>query len=1048
MPDASTRQVIAVITDAFAPYHQMVVDSLRPHFSAAGYGTLAVAGRDVQTDQLVRLANYTQPFTGSLGTHLNVRGAVVVSGAAPPDMSDDEVARYVERLTDGPVISFGLLLPGVPSVTVAWDQAIIDLMDHVTADPARRRFVFIRGFAGDPHSKIREAGFRAGIQRAGISVDERLVIRGNYSVADSMQAVSELLDAGHCFDGVIAANDDMAVGAIAALGAAGFSIPGDVIVAGFDDSLAAFTSEPPLTSVRLDTAGKTKATADLLLNALDSNLVLHPDLEVQIDSCLVKRESTRTTRLQDDLKSDQIPPNIEQYLEEQILTRWEVDRAPEYFAYVNLAKAAVQTLLTGDGAFTRALEKAWSNLPRITNKADALWVRHAVRQLRTLSIEVESGEVAIAGLRAILKQLVAVDEWRSPVEKLIETERHAHRQRQERLVMMLATCSDLESLWATLRTGLGSIGMRNAWVATNDDEQPSAEDANTTMQLAFSLSDQELPDSERFSRENVLPERFRHVLEHDVHVLVPLRAGDSDIGYMVLEPRGEYLVELEAIASGIAQVLRHVGQVGNLEHQAARLRLANEALDHLARRDSLTGLANRKMFLERLEQEIDSVTDDEEVNILFFDLDGFKHINDTLGHESGDHLLRIVSNRAGGLISDKDTLARLGGDEFIIILRHAKGSTRSTDVAHALLTLVSDTCIISGQKTKISASLGIAKFPQDGVTTDELVRNADAAMYAAKGAGKNRFSYYSKDLPGENDSEVELREALRVGLDNDEFYLEYQPRICLASGKVQAFEALLRWDPSSEIADEDRRPDRFVVVAERNGLIAALDSVSLDRACREARRWADGGHPIPVSVNMSVKRLQEADIAAQVVDALERHGLPPELLELELSEQALVNDLAASRSKLQSVRETGVRCSIDDYGTGNTSVVDLAELPLDIVKIDGSVVARIDDETDAGSEAGRRNVRAILAVSASLGLTAVAEGIETAAQLQFLQDIGCAQGQGFELNRNLVSLPEGARDVWPALPYPSGDPEPSPEAESRQKNDTHSPKADQALGAL
>ncbi len=1024
MADTATRQVIAVVTDSFAPFHQEVVAGLRPHFTAAGFGTLVVAGRDVRADRLIQAAEYSDAFSGSLGTHLDVRGAVVVAGATPPQMSNEAIAAYTERLTDGPVVSLGIRLVGVPSITIAWDGAIVQLMDHIVTDPSRRRFVFIRGFAGDPHSQLREAGFRAGLKRAGLEVHEELIVSGSYTVADALSAVSELLDAGHEFDAIVAANDDMATGAIAALSAAQLRVPKDVLVAGFDDSLASFTCEPPLTSVVLDTAHLTSATAEVLVNAITSNVALHPDLEVEIPSGLVIRASTN-------LEPTQLPQidnsdfDIVSYLIEEVSGRWDEGRAPSYLPPQPLAVAVAQTMVSGDETFRRFCNSALSKVPAITNRAELLWVRHAVRELRAVITALPHGVIPQVGLSAILKQLVEVDEWRIPLERQLETERLAHRHRQERLVMLLASCSDPESLWDALRRGLGSLGMKNAWVVVSDYAEPDESLADElAMRLVFSLGDEILPTAERFARESVLPDRFRHELEQDVHVLVPLRVGDSDIGYMVIEPRGEYLLELEAIASGVAQVLRHVDQVNDLEHQASRLRVANEALDHLARRDSLTGLANRKMFLDVLENEMDSVDEDSEVAVLFFDLDGFKVINDTLGHEAGDHLLRIVANRAGDVISENDTLARLGGDEFIMILRNDRGSTRPAEVAEAVLAKVSETCIISGEKVSISASMGMSVFPGDGVSTDELIRNADAAMYDAKASGKNRFARYSDGITGQQGTEVELREALRIGIENDEFYLEFQPRVCLATGEVQAFEAFLRWNPSVEVAEEDRKPDRFIVVAERNGLIAALDSVSLDRACKEAKRWSDAGHPVPVSVNMSVKRLQEADIAAQVADALERHDLQPELLELELSEQALVSDLEASRSKLQSVRDMGVRCSIDDYGTGSSSVTDLTHLPLDFVKIDGSIVAGADTESPL-LETNRRNIEAIVGLSSVLGLTAVAEGIETTEQYEFLCQIGCEQGQGYEINRSLAAVPEGAEDVWPEIICPVTDPDPS-----------------------
>ena len=1005
MAQREQRRVISVVTDAFAPFHREVLDGLWPHFSAAGYGTLAVAGRDVRTDRMIGttttdIGEYNRAF----GTHLDVCASIVVCGAPPPDMSDAAVAEFVGSLADGPVVSLGIRLPGVPSVTIAWDEAIRELMAHMVADPRRRRFAFVRGFAGDPHSMQREAGFRAGLAAAGLAVDEQLMVSGSYSVADALIAVTRLLRDGHRFDGLVAANDDMATGAIAALTEYGLAVPDDVIVAGFDDSFAAFNCEPPLTTVRLDTKRLTEVSATLLLDAIESAEPLQADLELQIESGLVKRQSSRVTIAeqpsQTSARTSGGDPAAE--IREHITNRWEPDRAPDRVDVLSDAEAAVRTLLTGDTSFEESRRNSREEHSRFAGRAEVFWLRRAARELQALTVELGEDQIPEVGLRAMVGQLDAIDKRLRPIERLNEIDRQAHRQLQERLVMHLASCSDPESLWKVLRNGLGALGMTNAWVAANEPDD-GTDGGAPMMRLLFSLAEESGGPDERFPRASVLPQRLSYLLEREVHVLVPLRVGISDIGYMVVEPRGERLLELEAIASGIAQVLRHVHQVDDLEHQAAKLRLANQALDRMARHDSLTGLANRKAFLEQLERDIDVVGQGEQVSVLFVDLDGFKLINDTLGHEAGDHLLRVVANRLGDVLNDGETLARLGGDEFTIISRHRQGSNRAEELARAALEAAAKPCTLLRQSVQVSASIGIADYPFDAGSIDELVRNADAAMYSAKDGGKNRYAHYAARLASVNQSEADLREAIRLGLAEDEFELEYQPRVCLATGRVTAYEALLRWHPGDDVSMADRQPDRFIVVAERSGLIGALDSFALDRACRDAARWANAGSPIPVAVNVSVKRLQEIDIVSQVSDALDRHRLAPELLELEFSEDALTADVAASTERLRSVRALGVRCAMDDYGTGSSSLADLMALPLDTLKIDGLLIAELDCSTSEGLE----KVRAIVALSSGLGLLTVAEAVETDEQRQALLEAGCTEGQGYALDRELRASVDG-----------------------------------------
>jgi len=723
-------QAIAVVADAFAPFHREVLDGLTPHFRAAGFGTLAVTGRDVQSDRLIDDGQDTRVSS----TGINVKGAIVVCGATPPHLSSVEIAEYVAELTDGPVVSFGIVLPGVPSVTIDWEPTIAELMAHMVADPARQRFVYLSGFAGDPHSTMREVGFRAGLATAGRQIDEELVINGHYSTADAFNATGRLIEDGHRFDAVVAANDDMAIGAIAALTRHGLRVPKDVIVAGFDNSDAAFTCEPPLTSVRLDTQRLTAEAAELLLGAIETGEPLAPTTEIQIPSGLAVRDSTSS--------SSSVSENTNSGVLGRLRDSWEADRAPKHFNLDRLGETIVEAL-SSDGSMLTVARTALHD--QLTDpgsvgftSADLAWIRHLTFLIHRVTAEGVHGTTE-AGRQAVRGELAAVEEALRPVARLLELELQTHRELRERLLMRIASCSDSAALWETLRAGLHSLGLTNAWVAVNDGPSSSSRSA---MRLMFSLADQDLSEPDVFLRSEVVPSRFRSTIESGFFALVPLRAGESDIGHLVIEPTGEHLLELETIASGIAQILRHVHQVDDLEHQASRLRLANETLDNLARHDSLTGLANRKLFLERLRSETVSLQSGEQVSLLFLDLDGLKRINDTYGHEAGDQLLCIVADRVSELLDDEATFARLGGDEFTIILRHPTGSAVPDEIARQVLLAIASPCRLLDHVVTVSVSGGIARFPDHARTPDELVRHADAAMYVAKAQGRNRFAHF------------------------------------------------------------------------------------------------------------------------------------------------------------------------------------------------------------------------------------------------------------------------------------------------------------------
>ncbi len=733
----TSKRVIAVVTDAFAPFHHSVVTMLRAQFSDAGFGTLVVTGRDVHTDRLIE-----QGGEQAYRTHLDVQGAIVICGATPPDMSKDEIAEYVAHLTDGPVVSLGIELSGVPSVTIGWSEVIPFVMQHAVETTPGSRFVFVRGFPGDPHSEMREAGFRTGLHAAGLEVDEELVVNGNYSVADAMNAVKNLLSSGLRFDAIVAANDDMAIGAIAALRDHGLSVPNDVTVLGFDDSVAAFTSEPPLTSVLLDTGRLTRATADLVLRAIERGQAPARGHLVTIESALVVRESTQR-KVEKPLASAAHRLTVSS-LASLIASQWHTRRAPATVDIAELATSAASTLLRGDSSFNLTGIRLMLHSHDGTSDDTMRWYRHVVRELRTIARGLPHDVTSDAGRHLMAEQLADFETRISEAETSLGAKRTAYQQLHERLVMRLAAVSDEDALWSTLRAGLTSLDVGSAWVAIEDQIDNNASGA--TMRLVFCLEEDVDRMDELFHRSSILPERFDATLEKGSHVLVPLRAGQNDIGYLIVEPTGEYLLDVEAIASGVAQVLRHVKQIRDLQRQTERLQLANQALDHLAKRDPLTGLPNRKAFMECLADSLGSATANEDIAILFLDLDDFKQVNDTLGHEAGDRLLNTIADRVNRELEPGDTLSRLGGDEFTIILTSQIGDRRTESVARRILRVVAEPCMIHGHQVSISASVGIANYPHDGVTTDELLRNADVAMYAAKAVGKNRHAFYG-NLP-------------------------------------------------------------------------------------------------------------------------------------------------------------------------------------------------------------------------------------------------------------------------------------------------------------
>jgi PAS domain S-box-containing protein len=448
-------------------------------------------------------------------------------------------------------------------------------------------------------------------------------------------------------------------------------------------------------------------------------------------------------------------------------------------------------------------------------------------------------------------------------------------------------------------------------------------------------------------------------------------------------------------------------------------KVAEARIARLAYFDSLTGLPNRHAFLERVDRQIRRAgTRQEALALLFIDLDGFKNVNDSMGHDIGDLVLQWaaerlreglrptdVLSRTHGLAGDGDSeaveLARLGGDEFTAMLLDINRPVDAVAVAHRLGQLMRLPFLIEGRQVTLTASIGIALYPDDGLDAATLLKHADTAMYLAKRSGRDNAQLYSASLTHTILQRMELDASLRTALDREEFHLVYQPQIDAASGRMCAVEALIRWThPTRGLVS----PLEFIALAEENGLIGRIGQWVLRTACGDAARWSLAGQPLMVAVNLSPVQFANADLAQLVRDALAQTGLLPELLELEITEGALMENSAGTRRTLHALREQGVQIALDDFGTGYSSLAYLTRIPLSHIKVDRCFVAGMLD----GGE-NEAVVRAVLAIASSLGLRVTAEGVETLAQAQALKALGCDSLQGFHFSRPV------AADRIPAL---------------------------------
>jgi diguanylate cyclase (GGDEF)-like protein len=476
-------------------------------------------------------------------------------------------------------------------------------------------------------------------------------------------------------------------------------------------------------------------------------------------------------------------------------------------------------------------------------------------------------------------------------------------------------------------------------------------------------------------------------------MVAPLRGESGVIGSILVGNRltegtsfgDDDLRLLETLANQAAVALEN----GQLEQSLAELSRLKEQLRYQAYHDPLTGLANRSLFVDQVENRIAASAVGQRPVVLFIDLDDFKVVNDTLGHVAGDRLLVAVADRVRGCVRNVDVAARLGGDEFAILLEDGADLAQSVAICRRILEALQAPLQIDGQEIAISASIGMAAARGDSERPDELLRNADVAMYTAKAAGKNRYAVFEPTMHAALVERHALASELTKSIGRGELLAYYQPIVTLATGEIYGVEALVRWrHPTRGVLG----PDEFIRLAEESGAILALGRWMLVESCREVASWRrpQGADRVTLSVNLSAAQLQQADFVDDLEAILEETGFPAADLILELTESAMFHDTHTTIARLQALRALGVRIAIDDFGTGYSSLGYLRRFQVDILKIAKEFIGESDSNSDEWAFA-----RAIIALGRTLDLQVVAEGIEDEGQLRALRSLGCELGQGY-----------------------------------------------------
>jgi diguanylate cyclase (GGDEF)-like protein len=490
------------------------------------------------------------------------------------------------------------------------------------------------------------------------------------------------------------------------------------------------------------------------------------------------------------------------------------------------------------------------------------------------------------------------------------------------------------------------------------------------------LLDLSLPDSMGL-------ETFARVYAHSPTVPIIVLTGNDDQKVALSAVKGgaqDYLVKSRLDRELLLRSMQY-----SIERKRYQVQL-----EHQANYDALTGLPNRNLLHDRLRQAVYSQREKRAIAVVFMDLDHFKFVNDSLGHSTGDLLLKAMGERLRTVLREGDTVGRVGGDEFVLILNDQSNEEIIYRAMQRIVAKVSEPLTIEGKELYVSCSAGISIYPQDGRDVDTLLKNADAAMYRAKEHGRSNFQFYTSEMNERVNERLALENALRRALERNELMLHYQQKVNVKTGAIVGAEALVRWmHPEWGLV----RPARFIPLAEETGLIVSIGEWVLREACRQNRAWLDAGlDPGNVSVNLSVRQFRQEGLVRTVSRILEETRLEPARLEMELTESMVMHNVDAAIAILQGLKQLGCALSVDDFGTGYSSLSYLKDLPIDTLKIDRSFVRDIGSgaEADDGVLA-----QAIISLGHALHLKVIAEGVETDAQMRFLRRHGCDEVQGF-----------------------------------------------------
>ncbi len=991
--DNKMQPVVALVMDHLTDEKLALSKTIREKLKPAGIGcfTLIVEHSTAEVDHNHPDSNYLQS--------LAVDAVIAFASGTGIRLGLPEFRQVIKNFSHLPVVSLGAALDSVTTIATDNETSVRDIMTHLIDDVGRRQFAFLRSCDEDIDSIEREQVFRDVLAERGLPVIEERIVSGNICDAAAYRVVSDLIDYDRAIDAIVCCDDNTAIAAIRALHDHDLAVPDDVAVCGFDSGQHNHESRYAVTTARIDNDTLASTAAGRICSLLQQTSALTlPPVKIRIPAELIIRASTQTSPL---IASDNSPDTAITHAcghIKDLLTRLQSTRDDRQTPLYDLFESACNQ---GNTAFVEQLQSM-----QISTHSDQ---HSTLRNLRTaihqLFVAIGNTQSVPAGFTQLGLAVQQIDVLMNNYYNQKSLESQRSEMLQENFFQQLSSCRSVASLPGFIDSGFSKVGISTAFLVLYSNRRDLVGHHNTQLVYARENARRTADSDTNFAAEQILPQKYHASLCSKELVMLPLCTLDNHYGYLLVSHNDATPLQLRAISNCIATALHNINRIRDKEQHTNELREINGELAKRTMYDSTTGLPNRTRFITEFEQTI-SRSEDRSASfpLLIFSIDTNAIPDNPYQRQDTDSLLRALAIRLTENTGPTTTIARIGEHDFAII---AEGDIdAASQLAAQALKSINAPYPINGRQIRIKTNAGIAIYPTHGVTADELAANAYTALRHVTGSASSNTAIFNTAMNASVVNKWQLEQDMHQALLRGEFYLVYQPRVCTTSGRIESFEALMRWQKLDESGNpgESISPLTFIPIAEESGFIATLGRFALDQATLQIKVWQSLNLPTKVSVNLSSRELLQDDLVEQIQTTLQKHSVTAGSIEIEVTETSAMKDIQGSIKKLQALRDLGIDVAIDDFGTSYSSLNYLKQLPASHLKIDRSFIKDIKS-ADGPDSTDKAIVHAIVGLGHSLGFRVVAEGAETKEQWDYLVTLGCDEIQGYYFSPPVAAEP-------------------------------------------